>query len=116
MTAMKRIPLFAVLPILLATGCIHTENTEVRDEGRVSVQFENDAAGKVFYEALSHFRDDGRKTEQSSEVHIPVVFSHKHKVVRGANFEFNRAVRRCDTNQDRLITESEARIFAGTVD
>jgi hypothetical protein len=41
------------------------------------------------------------------------VFSHERKVVRGPNKGFNDAVRRCDTNADQRITETEARIFAG---
>lgn len=103
------------LAIGLTTGCIHTHDTIIRDEGRVPVEFENDAAGRIFYEALSRVPDSGSKTEKHTEVSLPIVFSHEQKVVRGPNTGFNEAVRRCDTNQDQRITESEARIFAGTV-
>lgn len=97
------------------TGCIHTEETVVKDESRAPVEFENDTAGRVFYEALSRMPDAERRTEKESEVSIPVVFSHKQKVVRGSNHAFNQAVLRCDTNRDGRITESEARIFSESV-
>jgi hypothetical protein len=103
------------LAALLAAGCIHTHDTVVKDETRMPVEFENDTAGRLFYETLSRIPDSGRTTEKHTEVSIPVVFSHEQKVVRGPNSNFNDAVRRCDTNQDRRITETEARIFSGTV-
>ena len=43
----------AVVAAFLTTGCIHTHETVVRDEPRVSVSFENEVAGRVFYETLS---------------------------------------------------------------
>lgn len=106
-----------VLPFaaLVAAGCIHTHDTVVRDEHRIAVEFENDAAGRLFYETLSRMPDSGRKTEKHTEVSLPIIFSHEEKVVRGPNSGFNEAVRRCDTNQDRKISETEARIFSGTV-
>lgn len=104
-----------VLVALLAAGCIHTHETVVRDEARAPVEFENDAAGRVFYEALSRMPESGNRTESHSEVSLPVVFHHERKTVRGPNTAFNEAVRRCDTNQDGRITEVEARLFAGTV-
>ena len=46
-----------LLPLLLAaaglpTGCIHHHETVYRDVERVKVEFENDTAGRLFYEAL----------------------------------------------------------------
>lgn len=96
------------------TGCIHTNETVVRDEARVRIEFENDAAGRIFYETLSRIQGAEDKTVSRSEVSLPVVFRHERKVVHGPNRGFNDAVRRCDTNADRRITETEARIFAGT--
>ena len=112
---MKHLPLGLALAAVLSTGCIHTTNTTTKDEARVPIEFENDTAGRIFYEALSRIPDSNGRDESESEVSLPVVFSHKQKTVRGPNLGFNSAVRRCDTNQDGRITEVEARIFNGSV-
>lgn len=100
----------SLLAVLLATACINTEETVVQDAERVKIEFENDKAARLFYETLSG-NDRNRQSESKTEVHVPFVFSHKHKVIRGENSKFNDAVRRCDTNQDGKITEAEAKIF-----
>ena len=97
---------------VLNTGCISTEQTVYRDQERVKVEFENDTAGRLFYEALSKQQSRRGRSESKTEVSIPVVFDHKRRVVEGEGVAFNRAVRRCDTNGDGRITELEARIFA----
>ena len=96
----------------LNTGCISTEQTVYQDQERVKVEFENDTAGRLFYEALSKQQSRRGRSESKTEVSIPVVFDHKRRVVEGESVAFNRAVRRCDTNGDGRITELEARIFA----
>ena len=96
----------------LNTGCISTEQTVYQDQERVKVEFENDTAGRLFYEALSRQQSRRGLSESKTEVSIPVVFDHKRRVVEGESVTFNRAVRRCDTNGDSRITELEARIFA----
>lgn len=113
---MNRIALpVAVLAALLATGCIHTHETVYKDVARVPVEFENEAAGRVFYEALSRRPHSGDRQESRTEVSVPLVFSNEQKVVRGPNEAFNRAVAEADTNKDGRITETEARIFSGNV-
>lgn len=102
-----------VLP--LVTGCISTHKTVVKDEARVSITFESDAAGRVFYEALSRQPQCGQQQESRTQFSIPVVLDVERRVVTGPNQAFNQAVARSDTNHDGVITESEARIFAGTV-
>ncbi len=97
---------------LLVTGCISHHETVYRDEPRVKVEFENDAAGRVFYEALSQSAGRLKRSESETEVSLPIIFEHKQRTVSGENAAFNDAVRRCDTNQDGRITEQEARIFA----
>lgn len=97
---------------LAFTGCISTDKTVYREEERMKVEFENDTAGRLFYETLSKVRSSGNRTESKTEVSLPVVFKHKHRVVEGESTGFNLAVRRCDTNRDGKITEQEARIFA----
>jgi hypothetical protein len=100
---------------LFSAGCIHTEETVIHDESRVPVVFETETAGRIFYETLSKIPDADRRQETKTEVEVPFVFEHKHRVVRGPNTAFNEAVARCDTNRDGKITEEEARIFAGQV-
>jgi len=87
-----------------------------RDQDRVKVEFENDSAGRLFYEALSKLQSRRGRSESKTEVSIPVVFDHKRRVVEGESVAFNRAVHRCDTNGDGRITEAEARIFAEQAD
>ncbi len=102
----------AFVLVALNTGCISTEKTEYRDTERIKVEFENDTAGRQFYEALSKLESRHHRSESKTELSIPVVFDHKHRIVEGDNVVFNDAVRRCDTNGDGKITELEARIFA----
>ena len=100
----------------LNTGCISTEQTIYQDQERAKVEFENDTAGRLFYEALSKQQSRHGRTESKTEVSIPVVFDHKRRVVEGESVAFNQAVRRCDTNGDGRITELEARIFVEQVE
>lgn len=113
---MKTKPLLASLLLTSAAigvgGCVTHNETTYKDEPRMSVEFENDAAGRVFYEAFSKQGHRGDQYETNTEVSIPIIFEHKTRVVRGENAAFNSAVRRCDTNNDGKITEQEARIFA----
>lgn len=104
--------LTALSGALLAGGCISHRETVYRDEPRVKVEFENDTAGRIFYEALSKSSGRLKRSESETEVSLPIVFEHKQRTVSGENAAFNDAVRRCDTNQDGKITEQEARIFA----
>ena len=97
---------------ILLAGCITHEETVYRDTDRVKVAFENDAAARIFYEALNRQSSHRSRTESSTEVSIPVVFDHKQKIVEGPNRAFNKAVAECDTNKDGTVTEFEAKIFA----
>ena len=97
---------------LLLPGCISHEETVYRDTTRVKVEFENDAAARLFYETLSRAPDHHSRTESKTEVSIPVVFDHKQKVVDGTSRKFNEAVAICDSNKDGRITELEAKIYA----
>ena len=98
---------------LALTGCITHEETVYRDVDRVRIEFENDTAARVFYEALSKAPASRHREESKTQVDIPVIFEHKRRVVTGDNAAFNEAVMQCDTNRDGKITEQEARIFAG---
>ena len=114
--AVRRMSALALALAALNTGCISTEQTVYQDQERVKVEFENDTAGRLFYEALSKQQSRRGRSESKTEVSIPVVFDHKRRVVEGESVAFNRAVRRCDTNGDGRITELEARIFAEQAD
>jgi hypothetical protein len=96
---------------LCLAGCIHRSETTYRDSARVKVVFENETAGRVFYEALSKMPFVASR-EARTDLFIPLVFENVNTVKPGENEKFNEAVRRCDTNQDGIITETEARIFA----
>lgn len=104
--------LLATVLSALCTGCITHEETVYRDVSRVKVEFENDAAARLFYERLHENGESNRKEEISTSVAIPVVFGHKRRVVTGDNWLFNEAVSKCDTNRDGRITEQEARIYS----
>ena len=105
--------MIGAVSIFLA-GCINHSETTYRDVERMKVQFENEKAGRVFYEALSkmHFESG---SESHTEVSIPLVFDNNNTVKTGENGRFNEAVRRCDTNKDGVITETEAEIFASQI-
>ena len=108
---MKPTGLLGILIIcgIILSGCIHHESVVWNDAPRIKVEFENETAGRVFYEAMSkmHSHEESNKT-----VEIPIVFEHKQRVITGEGEGFNRAVAECDTNRDGKITEVEARIFA----
>ena len=96
-------------------GCsylISHQETVRRDEQRLPISFETDAAARTFYEAVEKIRASSTPTESKTEFHIPVILSHKITTVNGPHQVFNESVRRADTNQDGKITEKEARIFA----
>ncbi len=114
---MKMINFFGIVAAsaVLACGCISHNETVTRDVSRRKVEFENDTAGRMFYEALSQISNSGTKSEKTSEFEIPVILDYKRHVVTGPNAAFNDAVDRCDTNKDGKITETEAKIFAEQV-
>src|SRR5688572_33406370 len=93
------------------TGCISTTKTVYNEPERLKVEFENDTAGKLFYETLSK-QPRSNRSESKTDISIPIVFEHKHQVIEGTNVAFNDAVRRCDTNGDGKITELEAKIYS----
>jgi hypothetical protein len=96
-------------------GCsylISHQETVRRDEQRLPISFETDAAARTFYGAVEKIRASSSPTESKSEFHIPVILSHEITTVTGPHQVFNESVRRADTNQDGKITEKEARIFA----
>ena len=108
---MNHAKIFLLTGLALCAGCIHHQETTYRDVARLPVEFENEVAGRMFYEALSKTRPP-RASESHTDVSIPIVFETKHREVAGPSIAFNDAVARCDTNRDGRITELEAKIFA----
>ena len=107
----RLVKLSLVVALPLFAGCISHKETTYRDVARVPVEFENEAAGRIFYEALSKMRPV-QASESHTDVSIPVIFESKHRAIAGPNAAFNDAVARCDTNKDGKVTELEAKIFA----
>jgi hypothetical protein len=104
--------LVRLVPLLALCGCISHESTVVKDVERTRVEFENETAGRIFYETLSKQAPKYSKSESTTEVSLPIVYEHKRHVVTGANTAFNEAVSICDVNKDGKITEVEAKIYA----
>jgi hypothetical protein len=101
----------AVLGAALA-GCITHKSVVYQDVERVKVEFESDAAARLFYETLSRNTPSRTQSESTTTISIPIVFENEQKTVAGPNVKFNAAVAACDSNKDGRITELEARIFA----
>ena len=97
---------------LLLSGCITHHSVVYKDVERTKVEFESDAAARLFYETLSRNWATSRHSESTTTISIPIVFENEQKVVPGRNVEFNEAVAICDSNKDGKITEAEARIYA----
>ena len=114
MRMIKYIGLIAMSGAMIA-GCISHNETVTKDVERRKVEFENESAARIFYEALSHVPNNGTKSDKTSEFEIPVILDYKRHVVSGPNTAFNESVERCDTNRDGRITELEAKIFSAQV-
>jgi hypothetical protein len=97
---------------LLLSGCITHKSVVYQDVERVKVEFESDAAARLFYETLSRNTPSRTYSESTTTISIPIVFENEQKTVAGPNVKFNAAVAACDSNKDGKITELEARIFA----
>lgn len=113
-----RQPILSMVLVLSAfafSGCISHETRVVRDVERKPVEFENESAGRVFYEALSKTSRNYSRSETTTEFELPIILDHKRHVVTGPNTAFNEAVAVCDSNKDGKITETEAAIFAAQV-
>ena len=110
-TAHLRFALLTALATSLA-ACVSSRETVYREAERVKVEFENDTAARVFYEAFTKSPESHQRNEKTTTFTIPVIIHAQRTEKDSENTAFNAAVRRCDTNADGRITEAEARIFA----
>jgi hypothetical protein len=101
----------AVLGVTLA-GCITHKSVVYQDVERVKVEFESDAAARLFFETLTRNNPSRANSESTTTISIPIVFENEQKTVAGPNVKFNAAVAICDSNKDGKITELDARVFA----
>lgn len=101
---------FAALALVAAslTACISSRETVYRETERVKVEFENDTAARVFYEAFTKSPESRQRNEKTTTFTIPIII-HTQRTEKDSE---NTAARRCDTNADGRITEQEARIYA----
>jgi hypothetical protein len=97
--------------LLTSASCVSYRETKYTDVKRVQVAFASDKAARIFYEAFNAVGDVGRKTEKHASTWFWLT-SYDNCTVQGPNVAFNEAVRFCDTDGDRQITEAEAEIFA----
>lgn len=110
-------PRFALVVCGLAAGvfalpgCISVSETQVSDDPRVAVSFENDRAARLFYETLAGEVGGSLRTEKRESVSLILINVDK-RTVSGPNRAFNHAVAFCDSDGDRVVTEHEAGIFA----
>ena len=97
---------------LAFTGCITRKTVVYQDAERVKVEFESDAAARLFYETLNQNPSAGRYSESTTTVSIPFLLQNEQQTLAGSNVKFNDAVAVCDSNKDGKVTELEARVFA----
>jgi hypothetical protein len=109
----KSLLLLLSFALLAGAGCVSYQETKSSDVARTQVAFASDKAARIFYEAFTAVGDDGRKTERETCTFLFFTYT-RTGTMRGLNALFNEAVRFCDTNGDREITEAEAEIFART--
>jgi hypothetical protein len=105
---------FGVLALVLSTGCISLtifNKTEIvrSEEPRLPVKFETVKASCLFQEKVA----EQPKEIARSKVGVPFVNLSAKAVVLADSAHFNEELRKCDSDQDGLITETEARIYAG---
>jgi hypothetical protein len=98
---------------VLLPGCLtlFSKTDVVRaEETRRPVRFESAAAAETFHQALKDDADDGSLGGACFGVPFVTLYARHKKLAENARF--NDAVSRCDTDQDGLITQHEADIFA----
>lgn len=115
MSAIRLAATGAVALLLFAPGCItlFSKTEVVRDgEPRRAVSFESPKAAESFATAMK--KQNGNVG--GAYVGLPFVTLYSRERVLAETARFNDAVVRCDTNQDGVVTEAEAIVFANHVE
>ena len=103
--------------LVLLPGCLTLfSKTEVvrAEETRRPVRFECAQAAETFNKALKDKTNDGELGGACFGVPFVTLYARHKKLADNARY--NDAVGRCDTDQDGLITQHEADIFAKICD
>ncbi len=101
----------AVVSLLFVPGCLtlYSKTEVVRgEEPRRPISFENAQAAEVFQKAMK----EKSPCMGGIDISIPFITLYSKERQLSDSAFFNECVYRCDTNQDGIITVSEAEIFA----
>jgi hypothetical protein len=101
----------AVVSLSLLPGCLTLfSKTEVvrGDEPRRPIMFECVQAAEVFHNAVK----EKSGSLGGTDISIPFITLYSKERQLSDSALFNECVARCDTNQDGIITLTEAQIFA----
>ncbi|MBL9205840.1 MAG: hypothetical protein JNN01_12180 [Opitutaceae bacterium] len=104
------IPGAALVTALSLSGCINASSTVKVDQPRRQVSFENETAGRLFYETLSHVQTSRPAGENKTSVSLLLVNVERREVT-GPNSLFNEAIDVCDSDHNGTITLTEATIY-----
>lgn len=97
--------------LLAGAGCVSYSETKHTDVKRTEVAFASDKAARIFYEAFTAVGAVDQRTEKRSSTWFGLT-AWDSSTVQGPNAAFNEAVRFCDADGNRQITEAEAENFA----
>jgi hypothetical protein len=104
----------AAAGILSLSGCItlYSKTDVVRSgENRTAVAFETPETAEKFQAALKKMHN----VTASTYVGVPFVTLYEREQHLADAAMWNDAVKRCDTNQDGVITAAEVEVFAKAV-
>jgi hypothetical protein len=101
----------AVVSISIMPGCLtlYSKKEVVRgEEVRRPITFESAQAAEIFQKAMK----DKSPSLGGTDISIPFITLYSRERELSDSAFFNDCVIRCDTNQDGIITMTEAQIFA----
>jgi len=94
----------------LMVGCV--TRATVKDETRLNVRFATPEAAQTFYDAYLAINHPSPQKDTRC-VYIPLPYHHS--TVLTDNVRFNAAIRSADSDQDGIISESEAGTYVKKV-
>ena len=111
MIAKILLPPLLSFALLAGAGCVSYSEIKHTDVKRTEVAFASDKAARLFYEAFTAVGTVDQRTEKRSSTWFGLT-SWDSSTLQGPNAAFNAAVRFCDADGNRQITEAEAENFA----